>query len=75
MGGFGSGHGSGGKREGAGRPISTTRATSGTVNIRMDVREIAELKRRAALAGISVTEFIRVRTLGGKDSDDHSPSE
>jgi hypothetical protein len=62
MGGFGSGHGSGGAREGAGRPRCEP---SENLSFRITAKEKAELKRRAELANQSVTEYIKMKTIAG----------
>ena len=57
------GKGSGGYRENAGRPkeIPTHKMT-----IRVTEHEHETLRQRAAAAGVTVTEFIKLRTIGGK---------
>jgi len=65
MGGFGSGHGSGGKREGAGRPKSTPRNIKKPRSIRATDHEWDELHNRAAAAGLSLTEFLLTARLTG----------
>lgn len=67
MGGFGSGHGSGGKREGSGRPASVLASPRENIMIRVSSKEKEMFKRRAAQAGLSVTEFIKMRCISGED--------
>jgi len=59
------GKGSGGRRDNAGRPkeIPTHKMT-----IRVTDHEHETLRQRAKAAGVTVTEFIKVRTLGGSDN-------
>lgn len=66
MGGLGSGHGSGGKRPGAGRPIGTTGPKCINMSIRVSEGEKAALRARAKAAGLSVTEYIKIKTLSGE---------
>jgi hypothetical protein len=65
MGGFGSGHGSGGKRAGAGRPPTRSAPQSESCSFRITPKEKAELKRRAGLSGLSVSEYIKMKTISG----------
>ena len=65
MGGFGSGHGSGGKRPGAGRPVGSSGPKLFIVNLRVTAHERDTMKERAKAAGLSVAEFIKTRTIGG----------
>jgi uncharacterized protein (DUF1778 family) len=63
MGGFGSGHGSGGARPGAGRPKGKKTADTVFITFRVSKHERETLRKRAATAGMSVSEFIKVSTL------------
>jgi ribosomal protein L30E len=58
------GKGSGGKREGAGRK---TEAPTVIISVRATRHERETLRRRAKLAGVSVTEYWKVKCLGGQD--------
>lgn len=65
MGGFGSGHGSGGKRKGAGRPPGPCGPQTVSLSFRFTAQECEALKARAASAGLSVTEYVKMRCLAG----------
>jgi uncharacterized protein (DUF1778 family) len=62
MGGFGSGHGSGGARPGAGRPKGKETVF---ITFRLSPKERETLRQRAEAAGMSVTDFIKLATLSG----------
>ena len=57
------GKGSGGRRDGAGRPkeIPTHK-----MSIRVTDHEHETLRQRAKAEGVTVTEYIKVRTIGGE---------
>ena len=54
----------GGKREGAGRKKE---APTVSITIRFAVKERDELRRRAKQAGMSVSEYVKINTIGGKE--------
>lgn len=59
------------KKSNAGRPHGTKKRDSRTrrVYVRVHPDEEAELKRRAARRGMSVSEYLLISSLGGKDED------
>ena len=58
----------GGKREGAGAPKGP-RVNSATtwLQIRVNTQEKQAIKDRAVMRGVSVSEFVKICTLSGKD--------
>ena len=68
MGGHGSGHGSGGKRPGAGRPPGSNGPKLFIVSLRVTAHERDTMKARAAREGGSLSEVIKICTLSGKEA-------
>ena len=61
----------GGKRKGAGGPKGPRpRSATKVIQIRVSPHEKQVLQDRAARRGMSVTEFIKGRTLAGRDDED-----
>jgi hypothetical protein len=56
----------GGKREGAGRPKE---APTVSMSFRFTLQEREALRRRAQAAGLSVSEYVKLNTIGGKEVD------
>jgi hypothetical protein len=57
------GKGSGGKREGAGRKKE---AKTVSMSFRFTEHERETLRQRANDAGLSASEYVKVKTIGGK---------
>jgi hypothetical protein len=54
----------GGRREGAGRPKE---APTVSITIRFTLQEREALRRMAKAAGLSVSEYVKINTIGGKE--------
>lgn len=55
----------GGKREGAGRKKE---APTVNMSFRFTLQEREALRRRAQAAGLSVSEYVKINTIGGKEA-------
>jgi hypothetical protein len=57
--------GGGGNRPGSGRPTTGRKTDDIVYSFRITPKEKAELKRRAKIAGLSVSEYIKMKTISG----------